>query len=421
MIRLAVTLAFATLCAFGQSPPAAAPAAVPAATLVPAEVPKSIETPAPAEAPTPAEPPAPVAPTTPDDGVRVAILGYHDFSETDPETEMRIRTSKFRKQMEVVRQLGLTVISIDDFLAWKSGSKSLPENCVLITIDDGWKSVYTDAFPILKEFGYPFTLYLYKNYIDGGKKALTIPMIKEMLSHGASLGSHSVSHPYPATIKAQRKKGAHSFDAYLRKEMGESKRFIESKFPVKVATYAYPGGFTTDEMFPLATEFGYTALFTVIPGKINRQSPDAQLNRYMILGTHDKIFEVATTFRDSKTAAPPGGAIAGLTQTTPVPVSPEAGALVNSRLPVISADLSTLGEIDPATLTMKVSGFGEVPATLDPATKVLSWQVSRRLRQPFCQVAVTWQAPQDAPAATPLSWSFQIDRQAAYLPEVGEK
>ena len=41
--------------------------------------------------PAPAEPPA--APAVPDDGVRVSVLGYHDFSETAPETEMIIRTS----------------------------------------------------------------------------------------------------------------------------------------------------------------------------------------------------------------------------------------------------------------------------------------------------------------------------------------
>ncbi len=50
----------------------------------------------------------------------------------------------------------------------------------LITMDDGWKSTYTDAYPILKEFGYPFTVFLYTNYIDGGTSALTSKMIKEM-------------------------------------------------------------------------------------------------------------------------------------------------------------------------------------------------------------------------------------------------
>ena len=131
-----------------------------------------------------------VVPPPPDDGVRVSVLGYHDFSETTPETEMLIRTSKFRKQMEAIKNLGLPVIPMADFQAWKRGEKDIADKSIVITIDDGWKAVYTDAYPILKEFGFPFTLFLYKNYVDGGGKALTSAMIEEMQKSGATIGSH---------------------------------------------------------------------------------------------------------------------------------------------------------------------------------------------------------------------------------------
>jgi peptidoglycan/xylan/chitin deacetylase (PgdA/CDA1 family) len=365
----------------------------------------------------PAAPPV-EDPNIPDDGVRVSVLGYHDFSETLPETAMRIRTSKFRLQMETIRQLGITVISLADFVAWKMGEQKIPEKSLLLTFDDGWKSVYTDAFPILREFGYPYTLYLYKNYVDGGGKALTTPMIQEMVKAGATLGSHSISHPYPITVKKFHKKGPDAYDAFLRKEMGESKRFLESKFAVKVATYAYPGGYFTPEMFPLGKEFGYTHGFTVLPGKVKRAMPDETLNRYMILGNYDKIFELATTFSDSQTpGAGPAGAITAMIQSTPFPVTPEPGAIINSRLPAISADLAKVENLDPATLVMKVSGFGEVPAHFTPATKAFSWQVNRRLRHPTCQVSIHWKDSTGTPPETPLRWSFQLDREAAYLPD----
>jgi len=364
----------------------------------------------------PLESPPPDA--TQDDGARVAVLGYHDFSETDPETAMRIRTSKFRKQLETIRQLGLSVISLDDFVAWKKGERDIPAKSVLITLDDGWKSVYTDAFPILKEFGFPFTLYLYKNYVDGGGKALTTEMIQEMIAAGATIGSHSVSHPYPGSIKGYMKKGSDAYDAFLRKEMGESKRFLESKFKVKLSTYAYPGGFHTEEMLPLGNEFGYTHLFTVIPGKVSRSTPNETVPRYMVLGNYDKIFEFATTFRESGSpAAQPDGAVVGMIQITPYPVTPEAGTVINFRMPEISADLSTLRNVDPATLVMKVSGFGEVPAKFTPETGKFSWQVNRRLRQPICKVAVSWKDAAGKPPENPLQWSFRIDRDSAYLPD----
>jgi peptidoglycan/xylan/chitin deacetylase (PgdA/CDA1 family) len=370
----------------------------------------------PAAPPSPALAPSPV----PDDSTRVAVLGYHDFSETQPETQMRMKPSKFRKQMETIRQLGISVISLEDFMAWKRGEKTLPERCILITLDDGWKSVYTDAYPVLKEFGFPFALYLYKNYVDVGGKSLSTEMIREMMQHGAGIGSHSVSHPFPGVVKGEKKKGADSFDAFLRNQIGESKQFLEGKFPYPITTYAYPGGYHCEEMYPLATEFGYHVMFTVVAGKVRRSTPNMIVPRYMVLGNNEKPFEMAVSFRDGA-SAPVAGAGATAPQKTLYPVTPEAGAIIHDRLPKISADLSTLTDYDPASLVMKVSGFGEVPATFDPATKQLSWQVNRKLRQPSCQVSISWKTtPQNKPAEVPLRWSFRIDLANSYQPEGAE-
>lgn len=363
---------------------------------------------------------ASAAPGPVDDGTRVAVLGYHDFSETEEQTEMLIRTSKFRQQMETIRELNLPVISMDEFQRWKRGEADLPPRSVMITIDDGWKSVYTDAYPILKEFGYPFTLFLYKNYIEGGGKALTIPMIKEMKKHGATIGSHSVSHAYPAEVKAHRREGPDAYDKFLRAEMGESKRFLEATFGDEVSTYAYPGGFHTEEMYPLAKEFGYRQLFTVIPDKVRRDSNDLTLPRYVVLGTHDHIFDLAVSFGSIAGGDP--GAIAAISKPTPFPVTPAPGALVGDRLPEISADLSKAGAIDPESLIMQVTGFGTVPARWDSETGTLTWKTNRPLRLNQYDVEVRWkpaaaeEAADEPEAPDPLRWTFRLDREAAYVP-----
>ncbi len=350
-----------------------------------------------------------------DDGVRISVLGYHDLSENLPETAMRIRTSKFRKQMQAIRQLGIKVITMEQFTAWKKNGTPIPSRAILITFDDGWKSVYTEAFPILKELGFPYTIFLYKDYVDGGGRALTTQMIQEMKAAGGlSVGSHSVTHPYPLTVKNSRKKGPNIYDAFLRKEMGESKYFLESKFPLKINSYAYPGGFFTEEMLKLGNEFGYDFMFTVVPGKVKRSLPNETLPRNIILGNYDKLFEIATTFREGPSAT---AAASGAPQVTPYPVTPAAGAVINSRLPEISADLSKVPNLDPKTLSMKIAGFGEVPAVFTATTKKFSWSVNRRLRQPTCQVIVSWKDTAGKPVELPLRWSFQLDLDSAYLPD----
>lgn len=367
-----------------------------------------------APAPTP---PAPVLVLPKDDGTRVSILGYHEFSPSLPPSQMRIRTATFRKQMEALKNLGLPVITLSEFLAWKKGEKSLPPRSILITIDDGWKSVYTDAYPILKEFKFPFTVYLYKNYVDGGGRALTTPWIEEMQKNGCTIGSHSVSHPFPGTVKHYAKKGPEHFDKFLRKEFGDSKKFLEAKFGQSITTYAYPGGYHTEPMYPVAAEFGYDVLFTVLPGKIRRDLDNRKLPRYIIHGNSDLHFEQATTFRASAGAEAIPGAIV---QTTPHPVQPEPGSRIESRLPIISADLSKIEDLDPTSIVMRVSGFGKVNHTFNADSGALSWTVNRRLRHRMCEVNVQWQLKGKTKYETPMRWSFLIEREAAYQAGAGE-
>jgi hypothetical protein len=104
-------------------------------------------------------------------------------------------------------------------------------------------------------------------------------------------------------------------------------------------------------------------------------------------------------------------------QSTPHPVQPEPGAIVNSRTPEITVDLTNVSDIDPASLIMRVSGFGDVPATFNPETKLLTWTSNRKLRHPTCQVTVTWKDTAGKPADPTLRWSFQLDHNAAYFPE----
>ncbi len=349
-----------------------------------------------------------------DEPVRVTVLGYHDFSASQEATEMRLPIPKFRKQLQEIKDNNLNVISLEEFIAWKKGEETVPDRSVLITIDDGWKSVYTDAFPVFKEFNFPFTVYLYKNYVDGGGRALTTKMIQEMQDSGlCTIGSHSVSHPFPSKVKSEKRKGEQPFTTFLEAEFGDSKNFLEHKFLQKVTTYAYPGGFHVDEMFPIADKFEYDFLFTVIPGKVKKDSPDNLLNRYIILGTHDYIFKNAIRF---KNLSPDALDSEQLKISTAHPVFPVAGSSINDRTPEISVDLSAVALLDPDSIVMRIAGFGKVPITYDADTKKVSWQVNRPIHAQSVEVVTTWKVEEGAKAEPPLKWIFLVDRAAAYLP-----
>ncbi|MGI9244285.1 MAG: polysaccharide deacetylase family protein, partial [Verrucomicrobiales bacterium] len=129
-----------------------------------------------------------------DESPVVSFLGYHDFTLSRNPTEMLIREDKFREQMQMLKDSDISVISMEDYLAWRRREMPLPKRCVVITADDGWREVHTYMMPIMKEFGYPFTVFIYTNFLDSGGRTLTQAQVEEIIGAGGTIGSHSVSH-----------------------------------------------------------------------------------------------------------------------------------------------------------------------------------------------------------------------------------
>ncbi len=242
------------------------------------------------------------APLVPRDKTRVAVLGYHNFSNKRKPTEMLMRTSEFCTQMQYIRDAGLSVISMQDFLEWRRGRRCLPERCVLITIDDGWKSVYSDAYPVLKAYGYPFTLFLYTRYIDVQGDSMTVAMIREMTEHGATIGSHSSNHLYPREWK-RNAQDSPAYEAMLKREIIDSGDRLAKLFaPTPCSAYCYPGGYNTPPMLETLKTSRYKAAFTVLEKKVSCTEPVYLTHRYMVFGTEPSIFRRAVNFDGTENA-----------------------------------------------------------------------------------------------------------------------
>jgi len=322
-----------------------------------------------------------------DDGSRVSVLGYHEFHSSKRPTLMRMTTSKLGEQMKRIKDSGIPVISMAQFLAWRRGQLEIPPKSFLITIDDGWRSVYTDAYPIFKEYQFPFTIYLYKNYVGShrGSRAMSLEMINEMIDSGlCSIGSHSVSHPLPKEVKKVATSGPERYLEFLKTELGESKSFLDQTFQNQVTTYAYPGGYHSEEMFSIADSLGYD-------------------------GTGDGNLNAAMSFRNIA-----GTHINSSAATLAYPTSPNPGEIIASRLPTVSIDLSSIEDLDPESVVMRVSGFGKVPVALNPRTMVFQWTISRPLRQPMCEVTAQWKLSSKNKYEPLVRWAFHLDHEATY-------
>lgn len=218
---------------------------------------------------------------TPEGFQTVPVLCYHQFSETEI-NKMTVTRSAFEQQMRFLKDEGYSVITLDQLLDFIEFKGDLPSKAIVITIDDGWRSTYDIAYPILKQYGYPATLFVYTDLIMGGTKTLDWDLIRELSLNGIDVQGHTKTHS-DLTQKAAQE----SMKDYLERvtrELTESAAVIQNKMGKKVIYLAYPYGETNSLVVAVAKKLGYRGAFTVERGG-NPFFVDAyRIQRSMIYG-----------------------------------------------------------------------------------------------------------------------------------------
>jgi peptidoglycan/xylan/chitin deacetylase (PgdA/CDA1 family) len=385
------------------------------------------EKPAPATVaakPTPTPAPTPVAVATPtpapivDKHASVIALCYHRFEEkVRPNDALAITPVEFERQMQALKDAGFSVISMQDFLAWRRGEKNIPAKSALVTIDDGYVSGYDVAWPILKKFNYPFTMFVYIKYINSGGKSITWDQLAEMRDAGVDIECHSYSHEnlHGKGGKAAAEVAAMGYENWLKKEISESKAIIEKQLGIKVTVFTYPFGIYNQKAREAVKAAGYEAAFTVYGQRLSTSSPYDLLGRYAIEYGKPQIFQSALDMvgggggPSSYSAAP---AIAQVAAASMITV-PAEGETVNDPKPTIKANIATMGEVEPNTLEMRISGFGLVPAQYDPKTKMVSYTCAQKLRDKNYTVILSAKV---AGKKVETRWNFNFDPNGTAAP-----
>jgi peptidoglycan/xylan/chitin deacetylase (PgdA/CDA1 family) len=168
---------------------------------------------------------------------------------------------------------------------------------VVITIDDGWKSAYEIAFPVLKKYGYPATIFIYTDLINSTKKTMTWEQVKELADNGIDIQCHTMTHRDLSVAQ-----GKESFKEYfhaVEKEIIQSKEIIKSNTGRDCRYLAYPFGNSSNMVIAILKRNGFRGALTVRRGSNPFFINNYMVNRSMIYGEYDlKKFEKALTVFD---------------------------------------------------------------------------------------------------------------------------
>ena len=202
--------------------------------------------------------------------LEIPIFVYHDIVSDDSKIEfdyMQTTAETFEKQIIGLKKAGYDFITYEDLEKYSNNETKIRKLSCLITFDDGWEGVYENAFPIIKKYNVPITLYLITDYMET-PGYLTWGQAKEMQNSGlVTIASHSTDH--------------HEFTSLSTEEavdnVNKSYEIIEEKLGEQdTKIFTYPYGLYTDEQVEALKNEGYIQNLT--DNKINK-SKDLDMAR----------------------------------------------------------------------------------------------------------------------------------------------
>lgn len=207
----------------------------------------------------------------------VPVICYHSVTDNSlKQNPIVISKDKIREQLQTIKDNGYITLSMKELNDYLFKNKPIPEKSVIITFDDGYRDIYINAFPILKELNMKATIFVISSYINS-ELYLTGDQIKEMNSYGIDVESHTVSHKNLSSM---------SYADQL-KELKESKEKIESITHKPVFSVAYPEGKYNNNTEKAVIEAGYSMGFTIERGYADRSDNLSQLNRICVDYTYN--------------------------------------------------------------------------------------------------------------------------------------
>ena len=281
---------------------------------------------------------------------RIAVLTYHRFDEERyPATN--VSAVQFRAQLNYLKNNGYEVLPLGELVTAIKKRMPLPDKAAVITIDDGFRSVYDVAWPILREFGYPFSVFLYVRGIDSDSPTyLNWDQVLEMQKEGVDFQDHTYSHNH----MADRPKGlgGAAYRTWISADLRKGARLLAENLGERPKYLALPYGEYNAIVQEEAGKLGYEAILSQNPGPISLDTDLTAIPREAITGSVWSTIEHLDEVLDR----------------VDLPIramQPSTLSLKNATVKRFGATLPQPGRYEPGTLGIYVTDLGWRRARID--------------------------------------------------------
>ncbi len=187
----------------------------------------------------------------------IPILLYHNIDGKGP---FSIDADVLRQHFQLIRERGIRVIPLRELVGRLEHPAPYRDRVIVITFDDGYGSMHSKLLPLVREFGYPVTLFVYADVISTrSSKNLTWDRARAMDRMGIDIQAHSISHADLAELSRQN-------DPESRKRLFEelylARRLMELRMNKKIDFYAFPYGRYNLAVVDMALKAGYRRVFS---------------------------------------------------------------------------------------------------------------------------------------------------------------
>lgn len=203
----------------------------------------------------------------------VSVLMYHMIGN-EPGNAAIMTEANLRIQMNYLRDHGYHPITMQELYDYVTKGAPLPEKPVCITFDDGYLDSYTIVYPLMKEYGFPWTLFLITDDVGKPYNRMTWDQLREMAnSHTVTIANHTLSHPKLHNLATRAEK---------EKEIVEANKALKYQLGVDNVWLAYPYGDYDDEVIDICKKAGIKMAVTTDAGRVHVGSFPYDLKRAYI-------------------------------------------------------------------------------------------------------------------------------------------